>query len=94
MSCGKPHETPCEEVLEQVWLYLDGELKDPDLGLIRAHLDECAGCLRKYGLDQVVKALVARSCGGDVAPEHLRAKVVATLHSVSIKTSHVEYRPE
>jgi hypothetical protein len=25
MSCGDPHETPCSEVLEAVYLYLDGE---------------------------------------------------------------------
>ena len=26
MSCGKPHETPCSEVLERVYWYLDGEV--------------------------------------------------------------------
>ena len=27
MSCGKPHETPCSEVLERVYSYLDGEYR-------------------------------------------------------------------
>jgi len=25
MSCGKPHETDCSEVLAEVWLFLDHE---------------------------------------------------------------------
>ena len=27
MSCGKPHETPCSEVLARVASYIDGELE-------------------------------------------------------------------
>jgi hypothetical protein len=30
MSCGNPHETPCIEVLDRVYGYLDGELGDMD----------------------------------------------------------------
>ena len=65
MSCGDPHETPCSEVLEQVYLYLDGEDDEDTHQHVRIHLDECAPCLRQYGLEQAVKALVARCCGGD-----------------------------
>ena len=28
MSCGNPHETPCSEVLDRVYWYLDGEISD------------------------------------------------------------------
>ena len=28
MSCGKPHEVPCSEVLARVYSYLDGEIED------------------------------------------------------------------
>ena len=28
MSCGKPHETDCAEVLAEVWLFLDHECVD------------------------------------------------------------------
>jgi anti-sigma factor (TIGR02949 family) len=46
MSCGDPHETPCEEVLEKVYLYLDGEAEAHDHDHIRIHLDECSPCVR------------------------------------------------
>ena len=94
MSCGNPHELPCSEVLEQVYVYLDGEMGPDDVDKIREHLDECTPCLRQYGLDQAVKALVARTCGCDLAPEALRSKVLAKIREVRVEISHIEYRPE
>lgn len=92
MSCGKPHETPCTDVLEQVYGYLDGEIAPEDCERIRQHLDECEPCLRQYGLDKAVKALVARSCGCDHAPDELRGKVLARIQEVRVEISRVEYR--
>ena len=46
MSCGDPHETPCSEVLEAVYLYLDGEQDTSHREKVRIHLDECAPCSR------------------------------------------------
>ena len=60
MSYGNPHETPCAEVLDRVYGYLDGELDDLDCAKIRQHLDECGPCLREYGLEEAVKRLVRR----------------------------------
>ncbi len=82
MSCGDPHDLDCREVIEEVYLYLDGELEAESYSRVRVHLDECAPCLRKYGLEQDVKALVARCCGNDQAPAGLRSKVLARLQSV------------
>ncbi len=39
MSCGKPHETDCREVLAEVYFYLDLECSDERRDLIRHHLD-------------------------------------------------------
>jgi len=76
MSCGKPHETSCDEVLERVYEYIDGELDPSRVQEIKAHLDDCGPCLREYGLEEAVKAIVKRSCC-DPAPIDLRAKVLA-----------------
>ena len=62
MSCGKPHETPCTEVLDRVYSYLDGELEATDgKAKIRQHLDECGPCLREYGLEEVGQAAGAQA---------------------------------
>jgi len=94
MSCGSHHDTPCSEVLERVYVYLDGEIDPDECERIREHLDECGPCLRQYGLDQAVKALVARSCGCDLAPEQLRGKVLARIREVRLEIAQLEYRPE
>jgi mycothiol system anti-sigma-R factor len=82
MSCGKPHETPCTDVLDQVYAYLDGELGEPNYHKIREHLDECGPCLREFGLEEAVKQLVHRCCGRDDVPTGLRAKVLARIQQV------------
>ena len=84
MSCGNPHATPCSDVLDLVYEFLDGEVDDEMRGRIAQHLDECGPCLQQYGLEQAVKALVHRSCGCDVAPERLRVQIVARIRQVSI----------
>jgi mycothiol system anti-sigma-R factor len=84
VSCGNPHAVDCSHVLEEVYLYLDGELDAIERELVREHLDECSPCLRKFGLEQEVKALVARSCSGEVAPPALRARVLQTLRTLHI----------
>jgi mycothiol system anti-sigma-R factor len=79
MSCGNPHATDCSKVLNQMFEYLDGELGEPDLHLVKEHLDECAPCMSEHDVDKVVKALIRRSCGGEVAPETLRNKIVVQI---------------
>jgi len=89
-----PGGMDCGEVLADVYLYLDDESDVEARQRIRAHLDDCAPCLRRYGLEQDVKSLVARSCGGDVAPSALRERIRDRLTQVVIETSHLEYRAE
>lgn len=93
MSCGRPHETPCSEVLDKVYLYLDGEADGSDHEHIRLHLDECGPCLRQYGLEQAVKALVARCCSGEVAPAELRQRVLLRIEQVRLDLD-LQYRAE
>ncbi len=82
MSCGDHHDTDCGEVLDRVYSYLDGELDDTRCADIKQHLDECGPCLQEYGLEQVVKQLVAKHCGCDPVPEDLRSKVLTRIAEV------------
>jgi mycothiol system anti-sigma-R factor len=94
MSCGNPHETPCTEVLDQVYAYLDGELGAPDCDKIRQHLDECGPCLAEYGLDEMVKQLVRKHCGHDLVPSALRAKVLIRIQQVKAELNVSQGRAE
>ena len=82
MSCGKPHDVPCSEVLERLYTYLDGEIEGQGYAQIREHLDECGPCLREYGLEEAVKRVVQKHCGCDPAPAELRAKVLVRIRQV------------
>ena len=95
MSCGDPHDVDCSEVLRQVYLYLDEEvLDDEGRHVVRDHLDECGPCLRQFGIEQEVKALVARCCGNDAAPEGLKERLRLKLAEVRVEITSVEYRAD
>lgn len=91
MSCGKPHETPCSEVLARVYSYIDGELDDANCADVRQHLHECGPCLREYGLEEVVKKLVHRHCGSDLVPGDLRSRVLVRIQQVRVELEVTEY---
>lgn len=82
MSCGEPHEVDCADVLDQVYVYLDGELGEHGSAKIREHLHECGHCLREYGLEEAVKKLVASRCGSEHAPPELKTKVLERIAEV------------
>jgi mycothiol system anti-sigma-R factor len=94
VSCGEPHETDCREVLEEVYLYLDDEIDGSRRALIRRHLDECSPCLRQFGVEQEVKLLVARRCGGDRAPESVRLAVLSRLRAIEVQWSSSEFQAD
>ena len=94
MSCGKPHEVPCSEVLARLYSYLDNEIEGQGYDQIRQHLDECGPCLREYGLEDVVKRLVHKCCGAETAPSELRVKVLVRIQAVRAELEVAEYRVE
>ncbi len=84
MSCGNAHGTPCSEVLDRVYEYLDGELDRDRVHEIKEHLEECSPCLAEFGLEDAVKSIVKRSCS-DPAPADLRSKVLRRIEAVRIE---------
>jgi len=94
MSCGKPHDVPCSEVLARVYSYLDGEIEVAGYAKIREHLDECGPCLREYGLEEAVKRLVHKCCGAEPVPSDLRTKVLTRIQAVRAELEVTEFHPE
>lgn len=89
-----PGNIDCDDVLKDLYLYLDDE---SDIGLrnrIRQHLDACGPCLEQYGLEQDVRSLVARCCGSDRAPETLHTRIRARISEISGESGGLEYRAE
>lgn len=66
----------CRHTLEQAYLFLDGEgLSTEERLEIQVHLEECAPCYERYGLDREVTMIMARLRGSQPCPQELRDKV-------------------
>jgi len=68
----------CQEALDRLFEFIDHELPDEDLARIGAHLKECAPCEAEHQINEKIKRRVSLT-GDDVAPEALRAKVLARI---------------
>ncbi len=88
MSCGNPHETDCSEVLEQLYLFLDNECDATCRAKLAQHLEECGPCLAAYGLEEHLKAVLARKCR-EAAPDGLRARLRDQIRHVVLEQSEL-----
>ena len=86
-------KTDCSVVISEVYLYLDLECSDGRRELIQRHLDDCSDCLREYGIEHEVKALVARCCGDETAPAELRERLRLKLSEYAVEAESHEYLP-
>ena len=77
--------TSCDDVLSHVFEFLDNETDDERRAVIAEHLDDCAPCLRQFGIEQEFKALVRRRCGGDTPPPGLKDRFKFQLTTVSVE---------
>lgn len=81
---NRPTITECDQVLHDVWLFLDNEM-DPDArAAVQKHLDDCSPCLDEAGIEEKLKKLVHRTCSGERAPDQLRVRLVSAIESVRV----------
>ena len=45
----------CDEVLRDVWLFLDDEMDPENRAAVQRHLDDCSPCLAEAGIDYLTK---------------------------------------
>ncbi|WP_040791738.1 mycothiol system anti-sigma-R factor [Nocardia paucivorans] len=73
-------ELDCTAVMADVWLLLDGECDDATRQRLQHHMDHCAPCIEAYGIEEKIKSLLGRKCGGERAPESLRERLTLEIH--------------
>lgn len=71
-------KTNCEEVLDELYEFLDGELTDAKRTTIRRHLDDCSPCLETIDFYAELRIVVSQRCR-DQVPDHLRQRVLDAL---------------
>ena len=74
----------CEQVVRQLWDYLDGELTDDRMTEMRAHLKACRGCFPHFDFERELLDAIAKSKLEQSAPEDLRRKVLAKLRKAGL----------
>ena len=76
----------CDETIERLYVYLDGELTEQRRIEIARHLDLCGPCVGAYGFEQELRKLVANRCQ-DRVPDALRERVARALREESGATA-------
>jgi len=76
------HDTDCSEFLLRIYEYMDGEMGPEENLRFEAHVRECQPCLKQHQVDQTVKSLIRRVEPDAVAPETLRASIVARITTI------------
>jgi mycothiol system anti-sigma-R factor len=64
----------CNDTIERLYHYLDGELTDERRTEIRRHLDDCAPCLGAFDFEADLRLVIANRCK-DHVPDSLRQRV-------------------
>ncbi|HXQ74878.1 MAG TPA: mycothiol system anti-sigma-R factor [Acidimicrobiales bacterium] len=67
-------DVDCNETIERLYHYLDGELTDERRSEIKRHLDECPPCLDAFGFEAELRQAIADRCK-DRVPESLRQRI-------------------
>lgn len=94
MSCGNHHDTPCRDVLDAAFFYLDGEMSDGSIRkAIAIHLEECGPCLEEMSILRRLKQLVSCSCS-ETAPDTLRDAIRGQITQLRLTMTEIEFHGE
>jgi anti-sigma factor (TIGR02949 family) len=75
-------EIDCDEVMRQLFDYLDGEVEETAEHEIHHHIDECRSCFSRVEFEKVLKERVRDSREQEL-PESLRDRVTDLMQNFS-----------
>jgi mycothiol system anti-sigma-R factor len=78
----RPTSPECQEAIDTLYHFLDGELTETRRDEISRHLARCSPCLEAFDFEAELKVLIARHCR-DQVPEHLRIRIAAVIAEAS-----------
>ena len=67
-------DVDCNETIERLYIYLDGELTDERRIEIKRHLDDCPPCLDAFDFEAELRLVIADRCK-DRVPDALRQRI-------------------
>ena len=61
----------CDDALTNLYQYLDREIETTTSDVIRAHLEDCSGCLRSFDFEARLQIVVRERLAEEVPAEFL-----------------------
>ncbi len=61
----------CDDALTNLYRYLDREIEVTSVEQIRAHLDDCPGCLRSFDFESRLKIVIRERLSEEVPSEFI-----------------------
>lgn len=65
----------CNDTLRELETFLDGELSEDQLRVIRSHLSGCTDCLQAFDFHTELKSVIASKCQTDELPPGLMDRI-------------------
>jgi anti-sigma factor (TIGR02949 family) len=80
-NCG-PLKGECAEVLQDLYVFLDGECADDLEASVRHHLGDCPPCMDRADFERALRELIASKCR-DAAPTGLVDRIIDGLRAAA-----------
>jgi mycothiol system anti-sigma-R factor len=77
----------CNETIERLYFYLDGELTEQRRIEITRHLDLCGPCVGAYGFEAELRKVIAMRCK-DHVPDALIERVAKALENENTRQAN------
>jgi mycothiol system anti-sigma-R factor len=77
----------CDETIERLYFYLDGELTEERRTEIARHLDLCGPCVGAYGFESELRRVIASRCR-DHVPDELITRVADAIRDEHSRQSN------
>lgn len=83
MSCGSGalSATECEQILEEIEVYLDGEVSPEECRRIEQHLADCPACFDREHFQRSLREIIRRKCGSAEMPAGLADRIRRAISS-------------
>lgn len=65
----------CSETLQELQLFLDGELPDGQRAHVLAHIEACLECYQAFDFQAELKQIIAAKCRNDTMPDDLMSRI-------------------
>jgi mycothiol system anti-sigma-R factor len=68
-------EIDCNEVLERLWAYLDGEADETSCRDLEHHITLCLDCRHQIHFELRLRTIIQQKCRTERAPDRLREEL-------------------